>query len=316
MLRIHGKLDQKRFPPTYTLAALKKWRDEHERLRRGPKRARGTFAADVTRYLKAVSSMPSYTDRVREIDAWVPAFGSLARWRITSQMIRVQLHNWRQTKAASTCNHRRTALSHLFTVLDGKGQPNPVRDVPPFREPPATRRGVELLTALAVIRRVKGPKTRARLLVLLWTGMRPSELMRVTETHLDLDQGVCEVLTGKGGNYRIIPLNKSARKAFKGWLRVGAPGAFSVQSIRKSLVRACKAANVPPIRVYDLRHSFALALRKAGADLADVGEQLGHRSPKMTRRYAPVVLEKLRIAGDRTRKVSSESLQTLNNARK
>jgi integrase len=303
LIRIQGRLETKRFPPTYTLAALRSWRADHARLHRGPKRKRGTFADDVDRYLKAVAAMPSYKDRVREIEAWLPAFGELARWRITPELIRVQLQAWRKTKAASTCNHRRTALGHLYTVLDGKAWPNPVRDVPPFAEPPATRRGVELPIALAAIRRVKGKMTRARLLVLLWTGMRPSELMRVTPAHIDLEQGICEVLTGKGGSYRIIPLNKSATKAFKGFLRVGATGHFSVASVRKALVKACKAPPALPIlRVYDLRHTFASALRKAGADLADVGEQLGHRSPRMTRRYAPVVLEKLRVAGDLTRK--------------
>src|SRR6185295_12121548 len=40
----------------------------------------------------------------------------------------------------SAVNKRRTALQHLFTVLDGKSAPNPVKNVPKFREPdPRTR---------------------------------------------------------------------------------------------------------------------------------------------------------------------------------
>lgn len=40
------------------------------------------------------------------------------------------------------------------------------------------------------------------------------------------------------------------------------------------------------MRPYDLRHSIATALRRAGADLADVQAFLGHGSPRMTQRYA------------------------------
>lgn len=301
VLRINGQLHRVRFPPTHTLKKLQDWRDDHLRLHKKT-RTRGTFSADMADYLNAVKAMPSIQDRTREIGAWETVFGKLPRWKITPASIRTQLHAWRDAgAAASTCNHRRTALGHLFVVLDGKSSYNPVREVPPFPEPPATRRGVELRVALAAIRRVRG-LTRTRLLILLWTGMRPSELQRITAEHLNLELGMCEVHASKGGNYRIIPLNKSAVKAFKRLVRLDAFGAFSTASVRKSLVRACnKDPKLPMLRVYDLRHTYASLLRKSGADLADVGEQLGHKSLRMTKRYAPVMLEKLRLAGERTR---------------
>lgn len=319
VLRIHGVLHRKSFPPTYTIKALRTWRDEHERLHRATTKARGTFSADVEDYLDTVKAMPSISDRTREIGAWEPAFGNWPRWRITPAEIRKQLHAWKDADyAASTCNHRRTALGHFFTVVNGKNAYNPVREVPPFREPPATKRGIELSLALKAIRRVSGHYTRVRLLVLLWTGMRPSELMRVEAEHLNLELGLCEVHGSKGGTYRIIPLNKSALKAFKRFVRLEAFGKFSVASVRKSLVLACKETPALPVfRVYDLRHTYASLLRKSGADLADVGAQLGHRSPRMTLRYAPVVLEKLRAVGEQTRrKVPSVSSSKTRRARK
>lgn len=316
VMRINGVLHRVRFPPTYTLKKLQEWRDDHLRLHKKTK-TRGTFSADMVDYLNAVKAMPSIEDRTREIGAWEPAFGKLPRWKITPALIRTQLHAWKDAgAAASTCNHRRTALGHLFSVLDGKAQYNPVREVPPFKEPPATRRGVELHVALSAIRRVRGV-TRTRLLILLWTGMRPSELMRVTAEQVDLELKMCEVHASKGGNSRLIPLNKSAVKAFKRLVRLDAFGPFSTASIRKSLVRACKKTpKLPMLRVYDLRHTYASLLRKAGADLSDVGEQLGHRSLRMTKRYAPVVLEKLRVAGDRTRNDPGRSSQPVTAGRK
>lgn len=309
VVRIGGVLESKRFPQTYTLDALKRWRDDHIRLRRPKRKKRGTFAADVEQYLNAVAAMPTFADRKREIEAWLPAFGAMARWRIQPDLIRTQLAKWRADGyAPNTCNHRRNALSHLYTVLDGKAQYNPVRDVPLFKLPPPQKRSLPLPTVLQVIRRVKGPKTRARLLVLLWTGLRPAELKRMVASDLDLERGRAYIRTAKGGPLREIALNKSAVKAFKRYARIEAWGVFSVQSIRKSLVRASKKEPPLPIfRVYDLRHSFAYAMRDAGADLSDIQHQLGHTDISLTKRYAPTVLEKLTTAVERTRVSSRET---------
>lgn len=142
IIRIGDRLERKRFPPTYTLERLQQWRDDHIRLRRPKKAARGTFAADVQQYLHAVAHMPTFTDRKRQIEAWlVDRDPKFARWRLTPAMIRTQLAAWKaEGLANNTVNHRRTALSHLYTVLDGKGAYNPVREVPPLPLPPPIRR--------------------------------------------------------------------------------------------------------------------------------------------------------------------------------
>jgi len=70
---------------------------------------------------------------------------------------------------------------------------------------------------------------------------------------------------------------------------------------------ACKAANVAPFNPYKLRHSYATLLRRAGADIADIQELLGHKSPKTTQRYAMVVPEKLVAATQRVEKAWAQS---------
>jgi site-specific recombinase XerD len=305
IVSIGGRLESKRFPPNYSLDALRRWRDDHIRLRRPKDAARGTLEHDVEhKYLPAVRAMPSYTDRVREIRAWLSRFGPRPRWTLRPDELRAQLADWRAAGAApNTCNHRRSALSHLYSVIDGKAAYNPLRDVPPYKLAPPIKRSLPLSTILQAIRRVRGALTRSRLLVLLWTGMRPSELMRVTASDLDLTLGRCYVRTAKGGPPREIALNKSAIKAFKRFARLDAWGPFSVSSLRKSLRVACrKAPAITLFRVYDLRHSFAYALRAAGADLSDIQHALGHTDISLTRRYAHAVPEKLRRATDDVRK--------------
>ncbi len=298
-VRIGTKLESKRFPPTYTLEKLRQWRADHVRERRPKRSARGTLAADVETYLKAVAAMPTYTDRVREISAWLPTFGHRPRWTLTPDQLRTQLAAWRNDGyAPNTCNHRRTALSHLYSVLDGKAAYNPLRGVPPYPLPPPIKRGVPMAIVTKVLKQIHGPKTRARLEVLAWTGLRPSELKRLTPALVDLKRGVALVPTAKGGPPREIAFGLAVT-AWKKLIKVDALGNFSVQSTRKQLHAACKAVGVPPFRVYDLRHSFLSALRKSGADLSDVQAQAGHSDIALTRRYAPTITAKLQKAVNR-----------------
>jgi integrase len=332
--RVHagkGGLHSHRFPKTATLTTMKAWQeDERAAHRKGPSRpaaAKGTLAADVARYLQLVATMPSYTDRERDLLAWVAKLGSHDRATLTTADYRLVLQQWRQTGkagakplAASTVNHRRTALMHLYSVLDGKAAPNPLRDIEPFREPHPEPRDLGLDVVRAILGKVRSNKSGARLKALAWTGIRgSSEFSQMKPTHLDLDAGTCWVPTGKGGQARHLLLNANGIAAWREVIATKAWGTYSRSSLGKAfrlaiakvntervlwlwvLTRAGFRCSVPllvGVRPYDLRHTIATALRKAGADLADVQAFLGHRSQKMTQRYAPYHSEKLRKAVD------------------
>jgi hypothetical protein len=102
-----------------------------------------------------------------------------------------------------------------------------------------------------------------------------------------LDDDVPRVLVpaGKGGKAHWKPLTEHGVSAFKQFIEANAQGRFSTSSFYKSWKLACEDAEVRMFRPYLLRHSFATLLREHGADLADVQETLGHKSPKTTARY-------------------------------
>lgn len=322
----------KHFPKNALIREMRAWQDaEVVRLRAelaarvGPAAIRGTLAADIDRYLKLVASMPSADSRARDLEAWRERFGDVPRSALTAERIRAQLHDWRlngprykvtrgATKgaparivrvpgglSASACNHRRTALLHLFTVLDGKRAANPVREVPRFAEPAPEPRARDLADLVKVIALVSSNKQRARLQVLLWTGMRGhSELSRMKPEYLDLAAKVCHVPTSKSARtFRVVTLNDHGVKGWRAFIAADAWGEFDRTSLRTAFIRAAKRAGITRIRLYDLRHSQASALLRAGADLADVQQFLGHTTPRMTRRYAPFQSAKLAGATDR-----------------
>lgn len=322
----------KHFPKDARVKEMKAWRaSETVALRAelasriGPTPVRGTLAEDIDRYLKVVQAMPSLASRTRDLEAWRDRYGDVPRSALTAERIRAQLHEWRTLGprhrvrrgrrkgdpaivttvagglSASACNHRRIALGHLFTVLDGKRAANPVRDVPPFREPAPEPRARDLGELLRAIDGVASNRQRARLQVLLWTGMRGhSELSRMRPEYLDLEAKICHVPTSKAARtFRVVTLNDHGVKAWQAFIAADAWGEFDRTALRTAFLRATKKAGLGRIRLYDLRHSQATALLKAGADLADVQQFLGHTSPRMTRRYAPFQSAKLARATER-----------------
>jgi integrase len=85
-------------------------------------------------------------------------------------------------------------------------------------------------------------------------------------------------LTGKTGT-RTLPISPAM------WPEVAAfvPCAIPYRTFAEHLQRACEAANLPHLRVHDLRHLCGQFMADAGQSEAVIGEWLGN--PTMVRRY-------------------------------
>jgi integrase len=197
--RVEGIFFSRCFGPTTTLTELKAYRgDERARIRRERRTGvapnappTGSFRADAGTYLAAVTTMPTYKERKQHIEEWVVVFGDRPRASITSADVRAQLQRWRlEGRGASTVNHARGALMHLFTVLDQDATTrtvNPVRGVPRFRPPDPQPRGIPYAQVVAILKQARPyglTKSYARLLVLAWTGLPPATLKRIRAMHL------------------------------------------------------------------------------------------------------------------------------------
>ena len=126
-IRIHGVLHQRHFHRDVNPQLVTEWLLKTQ-LKYGSQpsgRRTGKFADDARAYVACVRSMPTYAQRAQHIREWVAVFGEDWRDRITPDQIAAQLAVWRQTKSASSVNKRRTALMHLYSVLDGKAEREP-----------------------------------------------------------------------------------------------------------------------------------------------------------------------------------------------
>lgn len=227
--------------------------------------------------------MPTYAQRADHLHAWADALGgSRLRASITAGDIRAVLQDWRQRFSAATCNKRRSALMHLYSVLDGKGASNPVRDVEKFRTDDPLPRGKDPHVLDAALRRAPRCRSRAACRVLLWTGMRPAELQRAQPDDLDLDHQTVIVRTAKGGRVRVLPLTPQAVAAWKEFDRADGWGHIPQAA---PLNRWLKKITGLEVRVYDLRHSYGTALARRQTRLDVIGALMGHSTLELTKRY-------------------------------
>lgn len=322
------------FPRGTSARTIHAWRDDTRiqlRLRLETHRERlslahgtaGTFHRDAQQYLEAVRALPTYAERVREIALWIAAFGPRPRGSIKPHEIRAVRDRWLTVGprrvwqringvgqwidllgplAASTVNHRLRALSNLWTVLDGRHAPNPVREVPEAPEPRAIPRALDYDTIRAVLaamsdqgRALKGQPRRehslakVRTRVLAWTGITPTELAGLTPEAVHWDDDLLIVpgrRKGRGAPGRIVPLSPDARAALRDFDRLQAYGAFQSRAVLRAWQRACVIVLGTPTRLYDLRHSFITSIVRATKNLTTAQLLAGHQDPKTTRRYA------------------------------
>lgn len=281
--------------------------------------AKNTLAEDVDRYLIAIRGEVQFiADREREIRSWLPRFGQRRRDSIEPIEIKDQLREWRSRYAAHTCNLRRTALSHLYTVLDGPNVYNPVREVPRYKEPAPTPKWLDYDVIRNTLAKMRKTSTRARLMLMAYAGFRPSEIVRALPEDvvpfLDLPEPFCFKRVGKGGVPLMVPLPGDGVAAWRLLIERAGWGHFSQASLNKNWKVAMKSAGreavraaetvaadagavekirlmYKPVNSYRLRHSYAVRLLLASGNKELVQKALGHANIETTDFYTQMVTD-------------------------
>jgi integrase len=342
-VRRDGRKRTKRFRQTYTLEHVQTWITSYHEETQKLRTARGltdaeyarTFPADVDTYLalKQVKAMPSFRSREIQLTKCATLLRRRGRADITTRDLNELLQGFiNRGYSGSYVNKIRNALMSLWTRLDGRSAPNPVKDTKLYPEAPIEARGASydiLRKILAAVSdrsrpiagvtgsRDRGSVSKARLEVLVWTGMDPAELRRLGPENVSVVERWYTVPHRRKGTPPRFPeplvrkpMTDEAMAAFERWIAFkewGTP--FSTDALRHTWQRAVtkverqlrktrrdKSLSLSRIRrLKDIRHSFGteLSIQTAG-NLGLVGEMLGHRDKRTTRRYqigaVPVVL--------------------------
>jgi integrase/recombinase XerD len=173
----------------------------------------------------------------------------------------------------------------------------------------------EALRILAVAARARTPvvlRDRAILETLYATGIRYSELAKLTPYDVDTEEKVLRVVMGKGRKDRNVPLTAAAARVIDAYLvkarpkllgRSKAPYLFVSYKggilydgiVNKRLRRWTRKAGVKKhVTCHTFRHSVATHLLKGRADIRHIQALLGHASLRTTERYTRVEISDLR----------------------
>jgi integrase/recombinase XerD len=207
-------------------------------------------------------------------------------------------------------------MFHRFLLSEGIADVDPTEHLHP---PKLGRKLPSVLTIEEINRLMKAPdvegplgtRDRALLEMLYGAGLRVSELIGLSRTHLLFDLDVIRVV-GKGSKERVVPVGSAAQQWTTRYMRdirssLSKPGSgdtvylnfrgqmFSRMGIWKVLRRYVKEAGLDkPVSPHTLRHSFATHLLEGGADLRAVQEMLGHSDIATTQIYTHIDREYLK----------------------
>ena len=165
-------------------------------------------------------------------------------------------------------------------------------------------KGIDLTTK-------EGQRNKAIIEVLFSCGLRVSELVNLKLSQLFLDEGFVQVI-GKGSKERLVPISRRAIKELNLWfydrkqldIKTGEEDYVFLNRRGSHLTRtmilimikkqAEKAGIKKTISPHTMRHSFATALLKGGADLRAIQAMLGHEDIGTTEIYTHIDITTLR----------------------
>lgn len=141
--------------------------------------------------------------------------------------------------------------------------------------------------------------------LLLFTGVRRSNLQMMRWEQLDFKRAVWRIPHTKNGNPQVIPLgdtelvilSRRQRDVDSEWVFPSATSKTGYYTEpRVAWERICKRAGFANVRMHDLRRTLASFMVDTGASLPVVGKMLGHLSPQSTKIYARLQLDPVRRA--------------------
>jgi integrase len=146
--------------------------------------------------------------------------------------------------------------------------------------------------------------------LVLFTGMRRSELFRLRWKHINFEKRFIQIVDGKGGKDEIIPLNESGKELLEEYKKLNPDNSLYVFPGRGGRQRTTIARQVNRIKeraglpkdfrsLHGLRHVYASMLASSGkVDLYTLQKLLTHKDPKMTMRYSHLRDEALQKAAN------------------
>ncbi|HET8523667.1 MAG TPA: tyrosine recombinase [Thermomicrobiales bacterium] len=274
------------------------------------------YRNDLTQFVGYVQNPPD-EDHQTSITQWT---------ELSAPALNRYLLNLRERQYAPSTVARKTAAIKSFChflVDEGITRADPAAEmaspkVDKYMPRAISREEIQLLLAQpckqAGEHRPEALRDRAMLETLYATGMRVTELISLNDDDVDLSRGTVRC-SGKEGRHRVVPLG-NAVAALRCYVDDARPmlllnddealflnhrgNRLTRQGFWLILKSYAQQAGIGDITPHTLRHSYAAHALRAGAELRDVQQILGHVSISTTQVYRQLAADASSrpVAGD------------------
>ena len=137
------------------------------------------------------------------------------------------------------------------------------------------------------------PSAVAAFRLLMLTGCRRNEILKLCWQDVDLDAGELRLPDAKTGA-RSVAISPSARRVLANlprlpdnpWVIAGTKRGARYTGLNNAWLVVCSRADLNDVRIHDPRHSFTSRALALGESLPMIGKLLGYRKVQTTARYA------------------------------
>lgn len=227
--------------------------------------------------------------------------GARARFNRKGEVVRAAKPDHNVGPAA--INRALVVIKHALRLAADWGWINPtakqdreIRGVKLLKEPPGRRRDMtpdEEARLLAELPDGVRPIVEAS----IYSGMRRSEVTLLKKSAVNLATREITLEVTKNGDTRAVAMSDHVLGIVERAMAAsrcehvfvsedGAP--YSPDSVSKAVRRAVERLGISDLHLHDCRHAYGTRSRRAGVDLDVLAAQMGHKSTRMTMRYARI----------------------------
>jgi integrase/recombinase XerC len=250
----------------------------------------------------SIHTVKAYARDLREFRRFLARrYGSITQPDQVKREIVMQFALGLAGQAPLTVRRKLTAIASFYRFLEDTGSAvlSPARGLPLPKVAQCFPTCLTAEQAGALLEAAHTPWHRALLALLLFAGLRRSEVTAITLDDLDLENGQL-LVRGKGAKQRVVPLTPLVVEAVREYLpcrpqtesqhlfvsRVGGHP-LHARVAGRMLQHVLRRAGLGEehITPHRLRHTFASHLIRSGVDVRTVQELLGHADLQTTARY-------------------------------
>lgn len=244
----------------------------------------------------------------------LPALGRLRVAEVSRSDVAKFHHDLRHIPYQA--NRNIEVISKMFSLAemwglrpDGSNPRRHIRKYPEakrerFLSPAELKRLGEVLGEMAA-ERIEHPSAVIAVRMLVLTGCRLNEIMKLRWEHVDLQAGVLRLPDSKTGA-KTVQLGQAALdvlaaispQIFNPYVIAGTLPGKSLSDLQPFWRRVRARAGLKDVRIHDLRHTFASVAVAAGQGLPMIGKLLGHSQVQTTARYAHLAGHPVRAAAN------------------